>query len=156
MKYQDYYEVPCTYCNNICAKVTGREIYPHRKDLYNHKFYRCLDCNAYVGTHVESGAPLGTPANKELRGLRNNAHLHFDELWQWREGGRKYFQTRKHAYTWLAHHLKLPLEKTHIGMFNEDECRRVVKLCIAFAKESREVEDADSMVHLCSDDWNWK
>ena len=66
-----------------------------------------------------------TPANQETRDLRIAAHAAFDALW--REGARG---ARKAAYMALAKFLGLDGKDTHIGMFNAEQCRKV----IVFAK----------------------
>ena len=48
----------------------------------------------------------------------------FDPLW-------KYGRFRGHrnaAYGWLAQKMDIPVEKTHIGMFDVDQCRRAIRI----------------------------
>lgn len=124
----------CPYCQRDSYKVDGDAIYPHRKDLHAKKFYACLQCDAYVGTHEASGLPLGRLANATLRRLKQAAHAAFDPLW--RESSAKF--DRSDAYTWLASQMGLSRDETHIGMFDEDQCRRVVNICSRFRKEQLE------------------
>lgn len=35
---------------------------------------------------------------------------------------------RLRAYEWLSHHLEIHIDKTHIAMFDETQCARVVAL----------------------------
>jgi hypothetical protein len=51
------------------------------------------------------------------------AHDAFDPLWK--EGRMK----RKEAYKWLSERMGLHVNDTHIGMFDADQCRRVVGVC---------------------------
>lgn len=121
----------CPYCTGAAALVTGAEIYPHRPDLREKKFWACTPCDAYVGCHppakVKGGGlndgtvPLGRLANAELRGLKQRAHAAFDPLW--RSGP----MSRTQAYAWLASALGTPPSKTHIGMFDEAQCRAVIE-----------------------------
>lgn len=52
------------------------------------------------------------------------AHAVFDPLW-------KYGRFRGHrnaAYAWLAQKMGLPVEKTHIGMFDVGQCRKAIEI----------------------------
>jgi hypothetical protein len=113
----------CPYCGKMSVQVSGREIYPHRPDLFSKVFYRCAPCDAYVGCHPATDKPMGRLANAELRAAKLNAHRAFDPLW--RSGGK----TRRSAYTWLSKKLGIPQEECHIGMFDIDTCRKVVSVC---------------------------
>lgn len=62
-------KVVCDYCGADAKLVTGDVIYPHRHDLRARRFWQCVPCDAYVGTHANSlnHHPLGRLANAELR-----------------------------------------------------------------------------------------
>lgn len=62
---------------------------------------------------------------KVLSRARVEAHDFFDMLWDARRGG---WMRRSEAYVWLAEQMKLPIEWVHIGMFDVEQCRRVVRL----------------------------
>lgn len=113
----------CPYCRTPSALVTGAVVYPHRRDLYELSFYQCLPCDARVGCHPGTKAPLGRLANAELRALRSQAHAALDPKWQ--TGG----MTRSAAYAWLAKELQTPDGRVHIGEMNEAECHRVIEVC---------------------------
>lgn len=114
----------CPYCNKDAELTTGDYIYPHRKDLAEKSFYVCWPCDAYVGTHKDTAPPkpLGRLANAELRKAKQAAHAAFDPLWK--HGAMK----RGSAYGWLSKSLGIPKHQAHIGMFDVDQCRRVVEL----------------------------
>ena len=79
---------------------------------------------AYVGVHKGTDKPLGRLANAELRNWKKAAHAVFDPLW-------KYGRFRGHrnaAYAWLAQKMGLPVEKTHIGMFDVGQCRKAIEI----------------------------
>lgn len=118
-------DLPCAYCSQPTEFVGGDIIYPHRPDLAEKKFYRCVPCEAYVGCHPGTETPLGRVANAELRKAKMAAHAAFDPLW--REGGMK----RKEAYAWLRKAMNLAEDQCHIGMFDVDQCREVQRLCYA-------------------------
>jgi hypothetical protein len=110
----------CPYCNDNALLVTGKEIYPHRTDLYNKEFWQCKKCDAYVGCHPNTSKPLGRLANAELRQAKMKAHRAFDPLWK--KGEMK----RTEAYQWLADKLEIKVSDCHIGMFNIDMCKDVI------------------------------
>ena len=112
--------VICPYCQERARLVTGEQVYPHRRDLYDKRFYACPPCGAWVGVHVGTFQPLGRLANEQLRKLKMHAHARFDPLWK---SGRV---ERSAAYVMLAEALGIPGEECHIGMFDEDMCMRVV------------------------------
>lgn len=123
--------IPCDYCHQPAPLVTGREVYPHRPDLWEKRFYACMPCGAWVGCHPPATAPgggvgdgtvpMGRIANAELRRAKSAAHAAFDPLWQGRRSMR-----RRDAYLWLAQELRIEPEDCHIGMFDLDQCRAVI------------------------------
>ena len=113
----------CPYCDTESELVTGREIYPHRTDLYRLSFYRCAKCGAYEGCHPGTTTPLGRLANAELRKARMEAHAAFDPLWK---SGK---MNRRQAYAWLAGRLGIDFEDCHMGMFDVAMCKSVTHLC---------------------------
>ena len=72
---------------------------------------------------------MGTLANKELRRWRSLAHRKFDPLWQ-----SGVFSNRQSAYKWLSKAMKLPLERTHVAMFDILECQRVIAVVEDFVR----------------------
>jgi uncharacterized protein DUF3268 len=77
----------CVACNrNIMALLTdGREIYPHRKDLQELPFWKCVTCGNYVGCHHKTEdkfRPLGNIPTPELRALRQEIHKVIDPMWR--------------------------------------------------------------------------
>lgn len=120
----------CDYCGQPAPLITGKELYPHRPDLWEKRFYRCDPCDAHVGCHPPATArgggigdgsvPLGRLANAELRRVRSAAHAAFDPIWQ-RQG-----MSRRDAYLWLAQELGIDPQECHIGMFDLDQCRAAI------------------------------
>lgn len=113
----------CPYCNNPAEKATGAEVYPHRPDLFQKKFWVCKPCDARVGCHKDTYSPLGRLANAELRKAKMLAHAVFDPLWKDGE------MSRNAAYRWLAEQLGIKVKNCHIGGFDLDQCREVVRIC---------------------------
>lgn len=110
----------CLHCGGLAARVGGERIYPHRPDLYSLKFWLC-ECGAYVGSHKNTGEPLGNPCDMATKIARIKAHAHLDSFWR---SGKL---TRKKAYKKLSEFMNLPKEDTHIGMFTKEQCERVLE-----------------------------
>lgn len=114
----------CNYCSDEAIKVTGKDVYPSRTDLYKLSFFICSPCDARVGCHISTGEPFGSLANKELRKARQLAHSKFDLLWR---GG---LMSRKDAYIKLE--TDLDLYENHIGHMDILDCIKVVEFSIEF------------------------
>jgi len=112
----------CPYCGKFSQKTTGKEIYPHRKDLHKLVFYSCSPCKAYIGCHASTGKPFGTLADARLRSKRSLAHKEFDVLW------KEKHMTRKQAYSWLASKMGISANECHIGLFDTGDCEVVIQL----------------------------
>lgn len=116
-------DITCPYCNNVAKLVNGKEIYPHRPDLYEKSFYQCEPCGAYVGCHPGTKKPLGRLANSELRKAKSTVHRVFDPIWK--NGEIKRYK----AYQWLADKLGIDILECHIGMFNIEICKKAIDIC---------------------------
>lgn len=113
----------CVECQTEinCKRVTGKEVYPHRKDLFSLVFWKCPECGNFVGTHKNSkdNAPLGIIANQELKNARKHIHELLDPIWK--EGGIK----RKDLYNLLSN--KLGWEYHTAKIRNIAEARKVYR-----------------------------
>jgi hypothetical protein len=114
----------CIECGGEGVLVTGREIYPHRPDLYAKRFYRC-GCGAYCGCHPGTAAPLGHPCGPVTRKARSAAHAAFDPLW------KRGTMNRHQAYAWLSDATGIPRERCHIGMMTAEQAQSVVEAVAA-------------------------
>jgi hypothetical protein len=124
----------CPYCSQNSERTTGSVMYPHRPDLAGKVIYRCVPCDAWVGCHTGTDNPLGRLANAELRAAKQAAHAAFDPLWKAKRDrqGIKQKSARGAGYRWLADQLGVPYEHCHIGMFDVEQCRRVIELCAPY------------------------
>lgn len=128
----------CAHCDQPAHLVTGREIYPHRPDLYDKNLWKCTPCDAWVGCHRGGGGskPLGRPANLALRTARGKLHtLRFDPLWKSALSSGVYSPedqraeiiiktaARSRCYAYLAHKLAIDVKACHIGEFTLEQCR---------------------------------
>jgi len=114
-------EVKCPYCGRDAELVTGDDIYT--TNAFNHLyFWMCGPCAAYVGTHAgKKHKPMGTLAKADLRVLRRKAHAVFDSTWRETNISRSKMCDRMSAL------MELPIGKCHIGMFNEEQCFKVIE-----------------------------
>lgn len=117
-------KVYCDYCGRRAEYVDSKAIYGTSYGM----MYLCRNCMAYVGVHKGTDKPLGRLANAELRKWKKNAHAAFDPLWQY--GPFKH--RRKAAYRWLAKQMGLPVDQTHIGMFDVGQCKQVIEIVRKF------------------------
>lgn len=77
----------CVGCQQkVEARLTnGKEIYPHRPDLYDLPFWKCDTCKNYVGTHHKTDSPtkpLGCIPTKQILAKRKEIHALLDPLWK--------------------------------------------------------------------------
>lgn len=89
-------------------------------------FHICplVECDILSGHKKTS-----TPANKETRAARAEAHAAIDPIWR---AGRK---SRNQCYLRMSLALSISVEETHIGMFTIEQCRAVIELAAKMAKE---------------------
>ncbi len=77
----------CCGCQkDVQARLTdGREVYPHRDDLFGLPFWKCDTCGNYVGCHHKTKdrtRPLGNIPTKELKNARQHIHRVLDPIWK--------------------------------------------------------------------------
>lgn len=80
-------KIYCCGCErDVEARLTsGKEIYPHRRDLYDLPFWKCDDCGGKVGCHHKTKdrtRPLGNIPTKEITEARQHIHRLLDPMWQ--------------------------------------------------------------------------
>ena len=80
-------ELFCCGCEKeVEARLTdGREVYPHRGDLFGLPFWKCDNCGNYVGCHHKTKdrtRPLGNIPTKELKNARQHIHRVLDPIWK--------------------------------------------------------------------------
>jgi hypothetical protein len=125
----------CSACGDKARLTSGREVYPHRRDLHEKPIWKCR-CGAYVGCHPGTTDPLGTPANAELRKARMLLHEKvLDPLWKTAADTGGYHpedakariricrSARRRVYAYLAFKLGIERDDTHTGMFDLERCR---------------------------------
>lgn len=121
----------CAYCNKPTKLVDSQVVYSRSYG----PIYYCHECQAWVGTHKDSNRALGRVANKELREWKKKAHSVFDPLWRKKmDQGYNKHEARSGAYEWLSKEMGTLKEYTHIGMFDVEQCKKVVELCKKYLK----------------------
>lgn len=130
----------CPYCQKPSEKCTGKEVYPHMRDLWKKVMFRCVPCKAWVGCHPGSEVPLGRLADAQLRKAKGAAHKAFDDLWhrKMERDGVSQGTARAAAYIWLGEQMGIKPEACHIGMFDGAQCDQVVALCRPWASLRKE------------------
>lgn len=119
----------CPYCGAWTVCLDSTAVYAKSYG----RIYWCQPCNSWVGCHKAKRRgceALGRLANAELRTWKKAAHRHFDALWKM--SNRK--NARQNAYQWLSQKMEIPPEVTHIGMFNVDQCKEVLRHCQELAQ----------------------
>lgn len=116
----------CLECGTFAYITSGREVYPHRLDLFNKPFWVCPECDARCGCHPGTTVALGRPAGPATRRARSAAHEAFDPLWREKTydnpRGRV---SRGRAYQWLGR--QLGIAQPHIGEMTAEQCEQVVE-----------------------------
>lgn len=125
------HEVICRYCDKKTKRLTSLEFYGKNYGTY---VYSCTPCDAYVGSHKHSKKPLGTVANNYLRELRRMTHRSIDGYWKSKQ------MTRKDMYYQLSLFMGLPYRETHVGMFDEEQCKKIIEGFDKFIMRKEEVK----------------
>jgi len=127
-------EASCLHCDGACRLTDGKEVYPHRGDLWSKPFWVCDPCGARVGCHPGTTDPLGHAANAETRRARSMLHDRMlDPIWKTadrlyqidsRQERKKVLRVaRRRTYAFLAEKMGLTTDETHTGMFTVEQCR---------------------------------
>ena len=120
-------------CGECGAEMRLRETTKYlNKEGNPTKFYGCSkypECKGTHSAHQNSGKPMGTPANKETKGWRIKAHDKFDKFW------KKYGYDRKESYNLLNTIMGTTHKDGHIGMFDIDQCKLLIKKLKAYKKK---------------------
>ncbi len=123
---------PCLECGGIPIFTLGNHLHPFKPQWHHRHGWRC-NCGAYVGAHERTREPLGSPAGPPTRRARRAAHLAFDGLWKrWaQKSGSPAKVIRNAAYQWLAARMGMTEQQCHIGLFDQEQCETVIKICDA-------------------------
>ena len=80
-------KIYCCECKHDVQAIliNGTETYPHRPDLANLSFWKCPNCNNFVGCHHKTNQPtkpLGVIPNAEIKHARQYLHNVLDPVWK--------------------------------------------------------------------------
>jgi hypothetical protein len=119
----------CIECGHVCKLVTGKEIYPHRSDLWEKPIWRCTHCpKSYCGCHPGTTEPLGFAAGPETRRARMLLHERMlDPIWKSAPKKRRRY-VRTLTYALLSEQMELPEDETHTGMWTVEQCREAWRI----------------------------
>ena len=127
----------CPYCGSPLRFVTAEQLkqmvesHPKRPKkaspfVCNHMhYYVCSNfnnCQSYIGAYENTYDPMGAVANPELRMLRIQTHLVFDEIW------KNNILPKDEAYSLLGDKLNLLRSQTHISQFNKTNCEKTISI----------------------------
>ena len=121
----------CPYCGRETELIDSSEIYHGMSYGW---LYICRPCNAYVGCYKGTKRALGRLANAELRQLKHDAHEAFDQLW------KQGFMSRPQSYSWLSQQMGTDTEHTHIGMYDEKQCKKVIEISSKYLEKIRKTK----------------
>ena len=117
------YIAKCCLCDKEGIPITGKDLYPHRADLWSLNMFRCPDHpDCYVGTHKSSGEALGVMANKKLRDLKMRAHGLFDPFW------KSKLVNRYRLYSKLAREMSIDIQDCHFGYFKQEQLEKAINI----------------------------
>ena len=123
----------CGCLDNVDAILTnGKEIYSHRRDLYDLPFWKCGTCHNYVGCHHKTKnrtRPLGDIPTKEIRNARRHIHAILDPLWQSK------MITRHDLYADIGRRLSANSGYHTSNIRTIDEARKVYKIVLEIRRE---------------------
>jgi hypothetical protein len=121
--------VLCPYCQKEADFFAAEFMPAFVKAQSGSHYWVCVPCEAFVKAHRKNAEfnftgvePMGTLADRKLRALRSRVHDRFDILWGRLGWGRD------HAYRWLATRMGISIDDCHVGMFDEEACRKALKL----------------------------
>lgn len=116
-------QIRCPYCGAVARYQSADGIY--RDNSRNVMLYVCPnypECDSYVRVHEGTKIPVGSMANRELRGLRKEAHDYFNKLYL------NGYMSKDEAYRWLADIIcTTDMANAHIGNMSDYYCRLVIE-----------------------------
>lgn len=116
-----------------CNLCSGEVIYTSNSRIYGSeigsgKCYLCLECGAYVGTHIpRPKEALGILADERMRGLKMECHKIFDKQFLCAHNVYQMRKLRKRAYKKMAEILDIPVSECHFGYFEMDMLQKSYK-----------------------------
>lgn len=111
----------CNICGGEVIYTSNARVY-HGRQYGSGYCYLCLNCGAYVGTHVpRPKEALGLLADSSMRKGKMMCHDLFDPMWKGRKNANR---KRSKLYRWLAKEMGIPVEDCHFGHFDIHQLRQ--------------------------------
>lgn len=137
--------VYCCGCEKLVEPrlTDGKEVYSHRKDLFDLPFWKCDKCKNFVGCHHKTKdrtRPLGCIPTPELKKERQKLHRLIDPIWQDGE------MSRKDLYAYISDKIGWTYHTAKIKTV--DEARSIQKIVIDKAAELEEISDREFIKRL--------
>ena len=143
-KVVNYNRMRCPYCGSPVLFRSAEGIYNgNPKHIMLYVCSRYPVCNSYVRAHRGPKIPVGELAGPELRSLRREAHLYFDQLYL------SGLMSKQAAYVWLSNITCTPASKAHIGLLREYNCRIVISESKRLLDLKEIPYSGESEVHQC-------
>ena len=117
-------DVLCPECGSQMRLLRNKKYRYERQGDFS-LFYGCSrypSCKATHSAHP-TGEPCGIPATPDVKAARIRAHSAL------RNRCERVGLSRREAYKWLSLAMGRPLDKTHIALFDIEDCEIVVSLC---------------------------
>ena len=127
----------CCKCNKDTQAIliSGKEVYPHRSDLFSLPFWQCPNCLNFVGCHHETKNrtnPLGCIANQQIKGVRKHIHTILDPLWQGKKSRRGYL------YKLISDEIGYEYHSAEIRCI--EEARKIYKFILEIKKDPKKFD----------------
>lgn len=124
-------KIRCCGCgHDVEARLTnGKEVYPHRPDLFSLPFWKCDVCGNFVGCHHKTAnrtRPSGCIPTPEIKRIRMQIHALIDPIWK---SGR---MSRSKLYLMLSKKIGWEYHTAKIKTAEEGE--RVLKIAEGLLK----------------------
>lgn len=144
----------CCECRDtvVANLASGKAIYPHRTDLHNLNFWKCTNCNNYVGCHKGTSRALGTIPNKLIRELRSGLHAVIDPIWK---NGKL---SRSQVYKFISERVGYEYHTANVSTVKDAKAaqRAVQELIAELDKEDAVPEREKKLRHLLRPiTWCW-
>jgi len=130
-------EIWCCDCGfKVKARLTdGKEIYPHREDLYKLPFWICDRCDNFVGCHWKTKdrtRPLGIIPTPAIKNARKHIHALLDPMWKNRDNAKR---KRTFLYNIIKERLGSKYDYHTANIISVEEGRKVYRIILDISKE---------------------
>lgn len=132
-------EYACPFCNEKMKLASNFEVYGDGEQ-YKKKFLLCPGCGSYCQirkSNTKRYYLVSTPATRETKNLRNEAHWYFNYVIE-----NKLVANKTDAYIWLSNQFGKTVtyldEMIHIGEMDNEQCISTIKYCIDKLYENKD------------------